>query len=99
MKKRKFIATGSLVTALLLTGATQSFAQTVPAMTQTATSRLEYDTTETPELSGFGVEADDQLNDSQLDDMSLQILVDEGFSPAQIHKIFITSNNLRQGKV
>jgi hypothetical protein len=99
MKKRKFVAAaGGIVTTLFIAGASQTFAQTIsPSRSHTYVSGVsrpqdyDYDTSSRPDMADFGVEANDILTEEELELTSREILEQEGFTSAQIYKIFKTS--------
>ncbi len=103
-KRRRILATGGIVTTLLITGTSHTYAQTiVPQRSARNTEQaqpipLEYDETSRPAAEGFGVDAHDLLNESILEETSRQILIEEGFSPAQIHKITSSSGKYSNDK-
>ena len=67
MKKRKILATGTIVASMLLSGAIPGFAQTTTRAPKAQESTLERET-----------------------------LIEEGFSPSQIHKVLTQESH--QGK-
>jgi len=82
MRKRKIFATGSIVTTMLFTGATRSFAHTVPTSKVSGQSKNIY-----VEYSRNLIVDDGRGVDPKAEDMSRQELLVQGFSPAQVHKI------------
>ncbi len=92
-KRRRILATGGIATALLITGASHTYAQVIPTHRSSRNTEhiqpllIDYDESTRPEIEGFGIDANDSINEFTLEETSRQILIEEGFSPAQIHKI------------
>ncbi len=99
MKKKKLVltATGGIAAAVFLTGAGQTVAQTPSAsqigMRDNQTETAEYDYTDMLEEDSQDceIQAEDSQKDLESEKNKKHILADQGFSSAQIHKIFSTA--------
>jgi hypothetical protein len=107
MRKRKIIATGSLVTSMLLASASPSFAQTFAgsAKTHTKTStsiHLKYAPGSGASLDAIsadlGISAEEFREELRSGKSPRQILTEQGFSSAQIQKIFKTAVRTKLAK-
>lgn len=80
MKKRKILATGALMTAVLFTGSSPALAQSVKTPAENARSI-------SPD--GVAVYASDnfQEEESAYGRTAAEILAEQGFTPAQIQKL------------
>jgi hypothetical protein len=84
MKKKKILATGGLVTSMLFTGATAHAQVTTPTNNQgIIRSRSLEIITEDLEL-----DAEDFKEELRSGKTPKEVLMDQGFDSAQIHKIF-----------
>ncbi len=103
MKKRKILVTGGMVTSLLLAGTSQSLAQNIetkrpslrPESSENVSDLSGRSSNYIEDTSYLDIKADDPLDFSYLDETSKNALIDEGFSPSQIHKIFNSKNSKR----
>jgi hypothetical protein len=84
MKKKKILATSGLVTSMLFAGATQSYAQVTPPITQgiIRSKSLEIITDD------LDIDAEDFKEELRSGKTPKEVLIDQGFSPSLIHKIF-----------
>ncbi len=80
MKKRKILATGAIMTAVLFTASSPALAQSVKAPTENARG-LSSD--------GAAVYASDSFQDEESANgrTAAEILTEQGFTPAQIQKL------------
>ncbi len=84
MKKKKMLATGGLVTSMLFAGATQSYAHVTPHANQgiIRSKSLEIITDD------LDIDAEDFKEELRSGKTPKEILIEQGFNPSQIHKLF-----------
>lgn len=98
MKKRKMLATGGIVTTLLLAGSGSAFAQTLTSNNQAATTQKpalhrELKNGNHPrvknrkELSALSVRANDSRENLRAEREARLALIEQGFSPSHIQKV------------
>ncbi len=105
MKKRKILATGAIATTFLLSSIHQAGAQTIQVpqvrtqLEAVGDSDTENGTDSSDSVSiDVGVRADDEITNSESKQTYQQTLIDQGFNPSQIHKIFARARVLGKNK-
>ncbi len=84
MKKKRFLATGGLVTSMLIAGATQSYAQVSPTSNQGIVRSKSLEIVS----EDLGINEEDFREELRSGKTPKEVLIDQGFNPAQIHKLF-----------